>query len=109
MAPLTRSLGGRAFGVNWAKLLVTLPCFLGWPAPFGQSTDPKYPDSSVQRQRYGAADMNVLARFLDALSVKTDVALIDNGLRKGAALEQPNEEQEPVDPHFLSLASSANA
>jgi hypothetical protein len=38
------------------------------------------------------------------------MALLDDVLGEGAALHQPDEEEETVDPHvFLSLASSAKA
>jgi len=73
----------------------------------------KYPQDSnavVEREGDDASGAHFLGRLLDALAVDPDVALFDDALGEGAALHQPDEEQETVDPHvFLSFASSAKA
>src|SRR6476659_8112506 len=64
----------------------------------------------MERERNHASLADFFARFLDALSIDSDVTLGDDGLGEGAALRQPDEEEEAVDPHFFrSLASSAKA
>ena len=54
-----------------------------------------------------------IVRFLPGPMPKLPGGAFDMGLhmlRKGAALQQPDEEEEAVDPHFfLSFASSAKA
>jgi hypothetical protein len=65
---------------------------------------------AVERQSDHAPDMHLFRHFLDAPAVNPHMAFVDYALRQRAALHQPNEEEEAVDPHFfLSLASSAKA
>jgi len=61
----------------------------------------------VEREGDNAADPNALARFLDPLAVDPDVAGIDQCLRESPALQQADEEEEPVDPHNAVIASGA--
>ena len=62
----------------------------------------------MQGECNDASDVDVLGRLFDALAIDADVALLDDVLRESAALHQPDEEEEAVDPHFfLSFANSA--
>ena len=64
----------------------------------------------MKRQGNHAPYAHLLAWLLDAAAVEANVAFADDRLRKGPTLREPDEEEEPVDPHFfLSLASSAKA
>ena len=64
----------------------------------------------MQLKRDDASDADFVARFFHPLAVNADMAGLDHMLGEGPALDEPDEEQEAVDPHFfLSLASSANA
>jgi hypothetical protein len=66
--------------------------------------------SIVQRQSDYAADADLLGGFLHASAVDADVAGFDHRPSEGAALEEADEDEEAVDPHFFfSFASSAKA
>jgi len=61
----------------------------------------------MERQGHDAPGAHFLRAFLHALAVDADMALINDVLGDGAALHQPDEEQEAVDPHQIVIASEA--
>ena len=93
-----------------AQLLIAGPRLRGGTAAGRQLEHAEYTNAIVKRQGNDAADADLVAWFLNPLAVDADVAGCDDGLGKGAAFDQADEEQEAVDPHFfLSLANSAKA
>ena len=101
---MTRSLRASAALVN-SQLPIAGPRLGGGSATGRKGDNLENPDAAVERQRDDAADVNLLARLLDAPAVDSDMALLDDVLREGAALHQPDEEEEAVDPHCLVIAS----
>src|SRR5439155_5095074 len=78
-------------------------------AAAGKGYDLEHPHPPMKGDCDNAADAYLLARLLDAPAVDADVAGGDQALRGRAAFDQPDAVQIAVDPHFLSLASSAKA
>ena len=64
----------------------------------------------MQREGDHATDAHFLAWLFDAPAVDADMPFLEDVLCEGAALQEPDEEEEAIDPHFfLSFTSSAKA
>src|SRR5438270_10376986 len=96
--PLGSSLSRGFASVN-CQLFVAGARFGGGAAAGWQFDNAQ--DANVVAKRKGddAADADFVGGFRDALAVDADAALVDDRLGEGAALHQPDEEQEAVDPH----------
>ena len=83
---------------SWAHLLIAQPRFFGRAAASGQRKHPDHADLAVERKGEHTADLDLVARLFDPLAVDADMTFPDECLGKRSALQQPDEEQEAIDP-----------
>src|SRR5438270_2831260 len=101
--PLGSSLSRGFASVN-CQLFVAAARFGGGAAARWQFDNAQDANLVAKRKGDDAADTNFVGYLLHPFAVDADASLRDDRLRERAALHQPDEEQETVDPHlFLSL------